>query len=336
MTIKVLDGGFNVTIQDMGRPRFQHLGVPVSGAVSEVLLALANALVGNPRNMAGLEIRMLGPTLEVLCETIRVALVGTSTPIEVVNESGVSHPSNQSVLLKKGQKFKIGNITDSGSAYLAIEGGFNIPSVYGSLSTYIRAGIGGLNGRAIAEGDEIPLQFGSVSSRGELKLENDAALDQQGPIRIIFGPQQDFFTEDSVDKFLNSAYSVTRDADRMGIRLDGPKLEHRRGYNIVSDGIVTGAIQVPGTGQPIVLLADHQTTGGYPKLATVISSDISRLGRLRPDDQITFIEVSVEEAEAARFDRENKLQNLIENLSVADPWLDEKALYSENLISGFS
>ncbi|MBH67970.1 MAG: allophanate hydrolase [Rhodospirillaceae bacterium] len=336
MTIKVLDGGFNVTIQDMGRPRFQHLGVPVSGAVSEVLLALANALVGNPRNMAGLEIRMLGPTLEVLCETIRVALVGTSTPIEVVNESGVSHPSNQSVLLKKGQKFKIGNITDSGSAYLAIEGGFNIPSVYGSLSTYIRAGIGGLNGRAIVEGDEIPLQFGSVSSRGELKLENDAALDQQGPIRIIFGPQQDFFTEDSVDKFLNSAYSVTRDADRMGIRLDGPKLEHRRGYNIVSDGIVTGAIQVPGTGQPIVLLADHQTTGGYPKLATVISSDISRLGRLRPDDQITFIEVSVEEAEAARFDRENKLQNLIENLSVADPWLDEKALYSENLISGFS
>ena len=103
----------------------------------------------------------------------------------------------------------------------------------------------------------------------------------------------------------------------------------------MSDGIVTGAIQVPGTGQPIVLLADHQTTGGYPKLATVISSDISRLGRLRPDDQITFIEVSVEEAEAARFDQENKLQNLIENLRMADPWLDEKALYTENLISGF-
>ena len=107
MAIKVLDSGFNVTIQDTGRPQFQHLGVPVSGAVSEILLALAYALVGNPRNMAGLEIRLLGPTLEVLCETIRVALVGTSLPIEVVDENGVSYPANQSVLLKKGQKFKM-------------------------------------------------------------------------------------------------------------------------------------------------------------------------------------------------------------------------------------
>ena len=163
-----------------------------------------------------------------------------------------------------------------------------------------------------------------------------AALEENGSLRIIFGPQKDYFKEESIRDFLGSPYLITRDADRMGMRLDGPVLKHERGYNIVSDGIVTGAIQVPGTGQPIVLLADHQTTGGYPKMATVISADISRMGRLRPGDTVKFKEVTADEAEKARVEHEKMVLSAISGFDNADPWLDEKALYTENLISGFS
>jgi biotin-dependent carboxylase-like uncharacterized protein len=238
-------------------------------------------------------------------------------------------------VLKKGQKFKIGTISDSGSAYLAIEGGFNLPEVYGSLSTYVRGSIGGFSGKALEQGDEIPLNSGNAEDRGELRVSNLAALEENGPLRIIFGPQKDFFKKESIRDFLTSPYLITRDADRMGMRLDGPVLKHERGYNIVSDGIVTGAIQVPGTGQPIVLLADHQTTGGYPKMATVISADISRMGRLRPGDTVKFMQVTADEAEKARFEHEKMILSAISGFVNADPWLDEKALYTENLISGF-
>jgi biotin-dependent carboxylase-like uncharacterized protein len=335
MSLRILEPGFNVTVQDLGRASFQHLGVPVSGAVSPAALKIGNVLVGNDQGEACLEIRLIGPTMEVLCDSIRIALTGTITEIELIGENGRCQPANQSLVLKKGQKFKIGTIFDSGSAYLAIEGSFKLPQVYGSLSTYIRANIGGFSGRALKEGDEIPLNKVDVEDRGEFKVSNIAAMEESGPIRIIFGPQKDFFKEESIQEFLGSSYTITRDADRMGIRLDGPVLKHERGYNIVSDGIVTGAIQVPGTGKPIVLLADHQTTGGYPKMATVISADISRMGRLKPGSKIQFIEVTADEAQKARFEHEKMISSAISGFVSADPWLDEKALYLENLVSGF-
>jgi biotin-dependent carboxylase-like uncharacterized protein len=285
--------------------------------------------------MACLEIRLIGPTIEVLCDSIRLALTGTITEIELIGENGRCRPANQSLVLKKGQKFKIGTISDGGSAYLAIEGGFKLPEVYGSLSTYVRGSIGGFSGKALEQGDEIPLNSRNAEDRGELRVSNLAALEENGPLRIIFGPQKDFFKKESIRDFLTSPYLITRDADRMGMRLDGPVLKHERGYNIVSDGIVTGAIQVPGTGQPIVLLADHQTTGGYPKMATVISADISRMGRLRPGDTVKFMQVTADEAEKARFEHEKMILSAISGFVNADPWLDEKALYTENLISGF-
>ena len=150
----------------------------------------------------------------------------------------------------------------------------------------------------------------------------------------MLGPQQDFFELSSVDAFLNNTYEITKDADRMGIRLSGPTLQHEKGYNIISDGIVTGSIQIPGNGLPIILLADHQTTGGYPKLATVISADISRLGLMKPGTNISFTKVSVGEAEKARFDQEKKLQEVIKGMKPGNAWLDPKALYNSNLISG--
>ena len=232
MCIRILEAGFNVTVQDLGRASFQHLGVPVSGAVSPVALKIGNALVGNNPGVACLEIRLVGPTIEVLCDAIRVALTGTITEIELIGENGRCQPANQSLVLKKGQKFRIGTISDSGSAYLAIEGGFQLPEVYGSLSTYVRGSIGGFSGKALEQGDEIPLNRGDVEDRNELRVSNLAALEENGSLRIIFGPQKDYFKEESIRDFLASPYLITRDADRMGMRLDGPVLKHERGYNL--------------------------------------------------------------------------------------------------------
>ena len=335
MAVKIIDPGFNVTVQDFGRPKFQHLGVPVSGAISPTLLRLANALVSNAEYEAGLEIRLMGPTFEVLCDSLRIAVVGTSTPVEIIDGDITFQPANQSIKLKKGQIVKIGNVSDSGTTYLAIEGGFDLPKIYDSMSTYVRAGIGGYKGRALLAGDVVSLRTHSAADHGELKLNDTWFLDENGPLRVILGPQDDYFLSSSVDTFFASKYSVTTEADRMGIRLDGPKLQHSKGYNIVSDGIVTGAIQVPGTGQPIMLLADHQTTGGYPKLGTVISADISRLGLLCPGAEITFLQVTVEEAEKILVEQELKIKTAIGNFKPAEPWLDHQALYNENLISGF-
>jgi 5-oxoprolinase (ATP-hydrolysing) subunit C len=332
--INVLSSGFNVTIQDIGRPRQQHLGVPVSGALDPEALRLANALVGNAEAAEVLEIRMLGPTLEVQAEMVRVALAGTRAELEILGQAPIRVPAHQSVTLSRGQTFRVGGLPDSSTAYLSVEGGFAVPRVYGSRSTYGRAAIGGLEGRALRDGDRLPLEHPNMSAHGEVRLADDSYLDEAGPFRVILGPQRDFFTDETIQLFLSSVYAVTRDADRMGMRLDGPVLDHARGYNIVSDGIVTGAIQVPGNGLPIILLADHQTTGGYPKLAAVISADIPRLGRLRPGDKVHFEEVTVEMAEAEIRDREVKLRRMIDGFIPAGAWLDETALYRENLISG--
>ena len=332
--VKVLSAGFNVTLQDLGRPQHQHLGVPVSGALDPVAFRLANALVGNPGETVALELRLMGPTLEVMADSARVALAGTRAQLELLDGDGVQLPSHCSVRVTRGQRLRISSIADSGVAYLAIEGGIEVPELYGSRSTYVRASLGGFGGRALQEGDELPLGLTEAEPRGEIRHDDLSYLDQSGPMRIVFGPQDDYFTSAAIDLFLGSDYLVSREADRMGIRLDGPELEHARGYNIVSDGIVTGAVQVPGTGLPIVLLADHQTTGGYPKIGTVISADIPRLGRLRPGDSLRFERISVQQAEGLRRELEGQIMRMIEKFRPADGWLDETALYSQNLVSG--
>lgn len=332
--LRVVQAGFSPTLQDFGRPAFQNRGVPVSGALDPVSLRIGNALVGNAGGMAAIEFRLIGPTLEVTAESVRVALTGTRAELVVEAGERVALPSYQSVTLKKGHRVSVAPVSDSGVAYLCIEGGFDLPEVFGSLSTYVRSRIGGFQGRALQDGDEVPLRLREVEARGELRLENISYLDETGPVRVVFGPQRDYFSDASTAAFLEGEYRISREADRMGMRLEGPALEHARGYNITSDGIVTGAIQVPGNGQPIILLADHQTTGGYPKIGTVISADIPRLGRLRPGDALSFAEIDVAGAEEARRVQEKQIGNLLGGLTPAAAWLDEAALYRENLISG--
>jgi len=219
---------------------------------------------------------------------------------------------------------------------LAVEGGINVPPVLGSASTYVRAALGGLGGRALRRGDFVPLAAARATERAELRLASPMPATGDQPIRVVLGPQQEYFTDAAIVALLDAEFRISPSADRMGMRLDGPLLELRRGWDIVSDAIITGTIQVPGAGQPIVLLADHQTTGGYPKIATVISADLPVVGRRRPGDTLRFIAIAVEGAEELCRAEERRLADLVNALESVTrrPRIDLGSLYDGNLISG--
>jgi len=298
--LEVIAPGLHTTVQDLGRTRFQDVGVPTSGPLDRVGLRLANALVGNPAGSPVLEMLLQGPTLKVAADSVRVALVGSNASIEIRAAAPRRIAAGESVRLERGEVFRIGALGDSICAYLAIEGGLAIAPMLGSVSTYVRGGIGGLEGRRFQARDVVPLNLDRVDARAERTLGApfDLALDQ--PIRVILGPQADYFTDEAIATLLSSEYTISPHADRMGYRLEGPALAHVKGYDIISDGIVTGAIQVPGSGKPIVLMVDNQTTGGYPKIATVISADIPVVARRKPGRAIRFIAVDIKEAERLR------------------------------------
>ncbi|MFO1084404.1 MAG: biotin-dependent carboxyltransferase family protein [Reyranellaceae bacterium] len=340
--LKVVRPGLFDTLQDLGRIGYMALGMPTAGAMDRIALRLANALCGNAANTAGLEIGVMGPDLLVEADSVRIALVGPLLASLVDAEGASPKPieSNRSHLLKRGQLLKAGMVEGSSTAYLAVAGGFALPPFMGSLSTYPRAGVGGLDGRKLAEGDLLPLARPQVSQGEDKKL--DQPFDYgSGPVRIVWGPQDDYFSEAGRQTFIESDYRVSKEADRMGIRFEGPTIEHatpvdRGGADIISDGIGPGAIQVPGAGLPIVLLADRQTVGGYPKIATVASADLPRLGRLLPGQAVRFTPITVAEAEALRRDQEARIERAIARFQAARPpgGIDLGRLYEENLIDG--
>ena len=314
--LKVIIPGIQTTVQDLGRTGFQDVGVPVSGPLDRVSFRYANALVGNPPGTPALEMLRQGPALEVLAESVRIALVGSQGNIEVRSANARTIPAGQSARLIRGEEVRIGKLGDSGCAYLAIEGGLDVATTLGSASTYFRGTLGGFNGQALRKGDLLPIKRAGAEARDEKALWPRLALGLAQPIRVVLGPQADYFTEDALKTLLNSEYIVSNHADRMGFRLEGPQLAHAGGYDIVSDGIVAGAIQVPGSGLPIVLLVDAQTTGGYPKIATVISTDIPLLGRRKPGQAVRFVAVEAGEAENLRKAQEAEIQRRIAAFSV--------------------
>lgn len=309
--LEVIGPGPHTTVQDVGRSGFQDVGVPPAGPLDRISLHLANALVGNPPAMPALEMLLQGPTLKVMADSVRIALVGCSAEISVRSGIARSIPAGRSVRLVRDEIFRIGALGDSVCAYLAIEGGPDVPPVLGSASTYVRGAIGGLHGRRFRQDDVVPLRLAGVEVREERALSQPLDLAFEQPIRVTLGPQADYFTDDALQTFLSAEYTVSPQADRMGYRLAGPVLTHAKGYDIVSDGIVTGAIQVPGSGLPIVLMVDHQTIGGYPKIATVISADIPVVGRRRPGRPIRFVAVDVRAAERLRREQEAALRQEI-------------------------
>ena len=334
--LRVLAPGLHTTVQDLGRPGYQAIGVPVSGALDGFGLRLANALVGNPAGMPALEILRSGPALEVAAPSVRVALASAGASLALDTESSRGVPAGESVTLERGAVVRVVVERECACCYLAVEGGIAVPLVLGSASTYVRAKIGGLDGRALRRGDFLPLARARASERAELRLAPPLTPTSHQPIRVILGPQQEFFTEEAVAALLDGEFHISQNADRMGMRLDGPLLRHRRGWDIISDAIATGAIQVPGSGQPILLLADHQTTGGYPKIATVISADLPVVGRRGPGDTLRFVAVTVEAAEELARAAERRFAELTAGLEPVPgrAMIDVGSLYGDNLISG--
>jgi biotin-dependent carboxylase-like uncharacterized protein len=306
--------------------------------MDRIALRLANALAGNREDRAVVEIGVMGPTLRVEADSARLAVVGPVTLELIAAEGAPPKPleANRSHLLRRGESLRIGMVEGASTACLAVEGGLALAPFMGSLSTYTRAGVGGLEGRKLRDGDRLPLALAGASAREEKRLA--APFDYgSGPIRVVAGPQADHFSEAGHATFLGSDYVVSKEADRMGIRFEGPAIAHsEKGPDIVSDGIAPGSIQVPGAGRPIVLLADRQTVGGYAKIATVISADLPRLGRMLPGQVVRFAAVSVAQAEALRRDQERRLAQAVAGLQRAMPQggIDLDALYERNLIDG--
>ncbi|MDB5359770.1 MAG: biotin-dependent carboxyltransferase family protein [Rhodospirillales bacterium] len=321
--------GLSTTVQDRGRAGHQRYGVPVSGALDPLALRLANALVGNAPCTAALEILALGPTLTVEADSVRLALVGSEVGLKI---DGTDIPAGRSATASRGARIAIGGFTDAASCILAIEGGFALVPCMGSLSTYARGGFGGFEGRALKAGDLLPLARAAATPGPERRA---PPIDYgRGPIRVVLGPQETWFEPASIDRFFAEPYMITAEADRMGMRLEGAKLDHARGFNIVSDGIAHGHIQVPGTGQPIVLLADRQTVGGYPKIGAVIGADLPRLGRMRPGDTIRFVRIEVAAAEAARRSQEAAFATLLKAIGPVIVVPTTEQLLRTNLIDG--
>lgn len=335
--LEIVAPGLMTSVQDLGRLGSQALGMPVAGATDAMALRIANAVVGNPENTGALEIGYLGPTLVAASDGVRVVLGGKAKlTVQPAGEGGEARSVKPwcSLLLRRGDKLAIGAVEEGGVAYLAVAGGFAIPAFMGSLSTYMRSGLGGFEGRALKAGDKLPLN--TVAAEGDEHELADAIDYGSGPVRVVLGPQEDRFTAKGIETFLSATYTVTKEADRMGIRLEGDSVEHTRGADIASEGVVTGSIQVPGNGKPIILMADRQTTGGYTKIATVISADLARVGRMKPGDVLQFAAIEVAAAEAARREQEKQVRRLIDGIRTAlpDVYLDLNALYTQNLISG--
>jgi biotin-dependent carboxylase-like uncharacterized protein len=294
----VQSAGPATSLQDAGRFGWQRYGLGPAGAMDRPALALANVLVGNPPGTVAIELALAGARLQVAGGSVRVALAGAVGSLKI---DGRAVAALTSATAHDGQTIDIGAARTGMYFYLGIAGGLALPATLGSLSLHHRSGIGGLQGRPLRAGDRLPL---TLAEPGGPELTLPEPLKREaGPIRVVLGPQDDHFTEAGIATLVGSDYAISEQADRMGLRLSGPTIEHSaKGYNIVSDGIPTGGIQVPGNGLPLVLLADRQTTGGYPKIATVISWDVPRLVQCRPGTKVRF--AAVEREEAVRIARE--------------------------------
>lgn len=332
----VQQAGLGNSIQDSGRAGFRHQGVPSGGWLDAPLAACANALVANRLEAAVLELRALGPQLVLREGHSQIALAG-HVNAKLVRASGLRQelPAWCSISLQAGDEVHIGAVTD-GCAYLAVAGGWDGALHMGSRATYARVGLGGIGGRALQHGDV--LRALPQSAKTSLALSAAPWLLQEGPIRVMLGPQADHFAPEAIAALSASDWQTTAAQDRMGVRLSGPHLAHRsaEAADIVSDGIAPGAIQVPGDGQPIVLLADCQTMGGYPKIATVISADLPRMAHLPAGARCRFAIVNAEQARAALRDQVAAWAHWQKGIRpYAEPgWLDEQALRDSNLITG--
>jgi 5-oxoprolinase (ATP-hydrolysing) subunit C len=279
------------SVQDGGRPGSQRYGLTSGGAMDRLSLAAANTLVGNEALAAAIEIGPFGAAFTAREGAVRVALAGSPRSADV---AGRSIAFDTSTTLAAGETLTLGFARGGSFSYLAIEGGIAGEEMFGSLAVNARAGLGSPYPRPLQASDE--LQVKAASGAAECRIELPAT--GNGPIRVVMGPQDDEFSDEAKVLFLGSDWKISATSDRMGYRLEGAVIKHLHGHNIVSDGTVNGSIQVPGNGQPIVLMPDRGTSGGYPKIATVVTADFGRFAQTPAGHSFRFKAVGMAEAQA--------------------------------------
>ncbi len=291
VTGMVISPGFLSTIQDMGRRGFQAYGVPEAGVMDREAALIANLLVGNPENYPVIEVTVMGFELEV-DKDILIAVSGADLNFQIDN---VPMPMYETLNVKAGNRLKFSGVKKGARAYLAFAGKINIPKVMGSYSTYLRGAIGGINGNKLEKGDIFEIEPSAPSYK---RLDPSLIRDyNKREIRVLLNRDEDYFSGKGIDTFLSSEYKISVQSDRMGYRMEGPEISHRKGPDIISTAIHFGAIQVPGHGQPIIMMADRQTVGGYTQIGRVISADLPYLAQMFPGEKVTFKEVSLREAQ---------------------------------------
>ena len=298
--IHVRTPGLFTTVQDLGREGFGPMGVSPSGAADSISLRLGNWLVGNAGGAAGLEMTLLGGTF-VFPEGAIIALAGSDFTAPV--------PMWTSIEIRPGETLRLGPTRTGARCYLCVQGGIAVPPFLGSASTHILSGLGGLEGRPLRKGDSLPIGGATASFRK--RSIPPPALDRLAPrksLRVTAGPQSDWFAGASA--FYPTAYRVTEEANRMGLRLEGATVPSPSHGQMITEGVSLGAIQVPAGGQPIILFVEQQTTGGYPKIANVIAADLSSVGQLRPRDEVRFEQVNFEAARNLLREQENLLHEI--------------------------
>lgn len=313
------------SVQDGGRPGAQRYGLVPSGAMDRLALAAANTLVGNELFAAAVEIGPFGAAFTARGGAVRVALSGAPRNADI---GGRAVAADSSATLADGETLNLGFARGGSFSYLAIEGGIKGEPMFGSLAVNARAGLGSPYQRPLQSGDELETQ--AASGAAERRIELPAVTD--ATVRVVFGPQDDEFSADSKQLFLDSEWKISAASDRMGYRLEGPVIKHLHGHNIVSDGTVDGSIQVPGVGQPIVLMRDRGTSGGYPKIATVISVDFGRFAQISAGRPFRFKAVTMAEAQTEAIKFHELLRSLPDRLrGIEDFGLNIEALRDANV-----
>jgi biotin-dependent carboxylase-like uncharacterized protein len=329
----VARAGLSSTLQDRGRTGFVRYGVSMAGAFDPLFYAIANKLVGNGLGEAAIEVTLKGDEYEVDALSCRVAFAGD---FAVMIDEKPAEPW-RSHTLHAGQRFAVGAAKRGLRGYLSVAGGFDLQPVLGSCSVHTRTGIGPLGGRALAAGQRLPIR-GTPAAGPDRRFDTACLPAPRTTLRVVPGPQTHYFAAEDIGRFLASEFEVTRRCDRMGYQLSGPAIDYRKDIALISDGIALGSLQVLEQGVTIVTLVDRQTTGGYPKIATVITPDIRELAHIAPRTKIRFAPITVEDAQLLRRGFDAELPDRLDEYlaDVASPIPTTERLLDSNLISGVS
>ena len=323
--------GPGITLQDGGRHGYLRYGITAAGPMDPLMHATANRAAGNPLDAAAVEISTGGLAVTAEGGALGLALLAPGFRVTL---DGAALPDTLALTLEPGQRLVV-RAGDAGAwGYLAVSGLIDVAPVLGSVATHTRSGLGGLDGRALAAGDRLPIRDPRTGDGPPHRLLAPWLARDPREIRVVLGPQDDYFAPEQIAAFLAGPWTVSPRGDRMACFLDGTPLTHAKGHDIVSDGVAMGAIQVPGNGLPIVLMADRQSTGGYPKIATVIGPDLGRLAQIRGGARLSFRSVPVAEAVAARRAERDVLTDPVQREPVVRTDFASDFLLGLNLVGG--